>query len=261
MEDDEDSNIGRVGHRRWLLNPSMQKTGFGLVNGLYGTHSAVYAFDESGSASEYGVMWPAQNMPTEYFNAKFPWSISMGNSVDLSKVHVNVKRNSDGKEWNFSQSSSDGAFYVDNGNYGQKGCIIFRPNGVKEYKAGDSYSVNIVTGLGSGDVSYTVNFFDLDATPTQSPYSPPSHSAVPTLKKLRLSSVKCVKNTKKITGKVSVPKAAVKIKVGKKHYKKATVKGKKFTLKLKYRLKKKTKVTVKVDKKGYEKLIKTYTSK
>ncbi len=161
MEDGDSSNISRVGHRRWLLNPSMKKTGFGLVNGANGTYSAVYAIDRSGQAEHYGVMWPAQNMPTDYFNKDFPWSVSMGTEVDASTVHVTLTRNSDGKVWNFSQSSADGAFYVNNDNYGQKGCIIFRPNDVASYQDGDSYHVNI-TGLSGGDVSYTVNFFDLD---------------------------------------------------------------------------------------------------
>ncbi|MCI8307393.1 MAG: hypothetical protein HFH14_05015 [Lachnospiraceae bacterium] len=89
----------------------------------------------------------------------------------------------------------------------------------------------------------------------------PSPSKAPVLKKLKVSDIKCAKNAKKITGKVSVSKASVRIKVGKKAYKKASVKGKKFTLKLNYRLKKKTKVTVKAEKKGYKKLIKVYTVK
>lgn len=78
------------------------------------------------------------------------------------------------------------------------------------------------------------------------------------LKKLKLSSIKYSRNTKSITGKVSVSKADVHIKIGKKSYKKATVKGKKFTFKLSAPLKKKTKVTVQVTKKGYKKLVKVY---
>ncbi len=166
MEDGDSSNIDSVGHRRWLLNPSMKKTGFGLVNGVNGTYSAVYAFDRSGQAEHYGVMWPAQNMPTDYFKKEFPWSVSMGTEVDASAVAVTLTRASDGKRWNFSSTSSaDGPFYVNNDNYGQKGCIIFRPNDVAGYQDGDSYHVNI-TGLSGGDVSYTVNFFDLDVPGT-----------------------------------------------------------------------------------------------
>ena len=75
-------------------------------------------------------------------------------------------------------------------------------------------------------------------------------------KKLKLFSIKAKKNAKKITGKVSVSKATVKIKVGKKAYKKAKVKGKKFTLKVK-KLKKRTKITIQVTKKGYRTVKKT----
>ncbi|MCI8307459.1 MAG: hypothetical protein HFH14_05350 [Lachnospiraceae bacterium] len=87
------------------------------------------------------------------------------------------------------------------------------------------------------------------------------HTTFPVLKKLKISSVKCIKNARKVTGKLSVSKADVRIKVGNKAYKKASVKGKKFTLRFKTKLKKKTKITVKVTKKGYESLVKAYKVK
>lgn len=67
---------------------------------------------------------------------------------------------------------------------------------------------------------------------------------------LKVKKVTAKKNTKKITGTVTVKKATVKIKVGKKAYKKAKVSGKKYTLKV-AKLKKGTKVTVKATKKNY----------
>lgn len=76
----------------------------------------------------------------------------------------------------------------------------------------------------------------------------------------KLSAVKAKKGKKKITGKVNVKKATVKIKVGKKGYKKAKLKGKKFTLKT-AKLKKGTKVKIKVTKKNYNTLTKTYKVK
>ena len=81
-----------------------------------------------------------------------------------------------------------------------------------------------------------------------------------TLKKLKISAVKCKKGSRKIKGVVSVSKAKVKIKVGTKAYKKATIKGKKFTLKVS-RLKKNTKIKIMVTKNGYKKLIKMYKVK
>ena len=68
---------------------------------------------------------------------------------------------------------------------------------------------------------------------------------------MKVSKVTAKKGAKKITGTVSEKKATVKIKVGKKAYKKAKVSGKKFTLKV-AKLKKGTKVTVKATKKNYK---------
>ncbi|MDE6620028.1 MAG: CAP domain-containing protein [Lachnospiraceae bacterium] len=160
MQDGDSSNIDRVGHRRWILNPSMGQTGFGAVYGTGGTYSALYCFDRSRSASETQVAWPAQNMPVEYFGTSFPWSVSIGSSVDKNAVHVTLRRVNDGMTWNFSSGASNGYFNVDNGGYGQKGCIIFRPDGIDGYHAGDTFEV-VITG-GGVNLSYTVNFFDPD---------------------------------------------------------------------------------------------------
>ena len=79
-------------------------------------------------------------------------------------------------------------------------------------------------------------------------------------KTLKLASVKCKKNTKKITGKVSESGATVKVKVGSKTYK-AKVSGKKFTATLKAKLKKNAKVIITVTKSGFKTFKKTYKVK
>lgn len=79
-------------------------------------------------------------------------------------------------------------------------------------------------------------------------------------KMLRLSSVKCKRNSKYITGKVSVKGALISIKVGNKAFRKAIVKGKKFTFKT-AKLKKMVKVTIKVTKTGYQQMKKVYKVK
>ncbi|MCR5690959.1 MAG: family 43 glycosylhydrolase [Eubacterium sp.] len=82
-------------------------------------------------------------------------------------------------------------------------------------------------------------------------------------KTMKLSKVKVKKGKKKITGKLSVKKATMKVKVGSKTYKGKKIKwsGKKFTVKLKKKLKKKQKVVITVTKSGYKKLKKTYKAK
>lgn len=162
MADDDDGNIQMIGHRRWVLNPPMKQTGFGAVKGSKGIYSAMYAFDNCfGETTVKGVAWPAQNMPVDYFEADYPWSVSMGEDVDISAIKVVLTRKSDGKKWVFADGSADGYFNVNNGGYGQSGCIIFRPTkgDIASIKDGDSYHVEI-TNNGASYVSYDVNFFE-----------------------------------------------------------------------------------------------------
>lgn len=157
LYDTNERNISALGHRRWCLNPPMDVTGFGQVNNF----SAMYALANGyKNADNYGVCWPAQNMPLEYFPADTAWSISMGYNVNAADVEVTLTRKSDGEVWTFSNESADGYFNVNNEEYGQTGCIIFRPDGVEKFSHGDVYSVKI-TGL-NAPVSYNVSFFGLD---------------------------------------------------------------------------------------------------
>ena len=168
MEDGDDGeygNIHSVGHRRWILNPAMTKTGFGAA----GNYTAMYSMDGSlgaDSSTIKQIAWPAQNMPIEYFTGtdySFPWSISMGVNVNVSTVNVKLTRKSDNRIWNFSQSSADGYFGVQNNTdqsiISQTGCIIFRPDDIT-YTSKDEFEVAI-TGV-STPVTYSVRFFELD---------------------------------------------------------------------------------------------------
>ncbi|MCQ2515956.1 MAG: DUF4214 domain-containing protein [Saccharofermentans sp.] len=164
MSDSDGSNISRLGHRRWILNPTMGKTAFGAA----GTCQSMYCFDTSnyGAAGTTGVAWPAQNTPREFFSSTDAWSVSIGQPVNAATVRVTVTRTSNGQTWTFSQAGSNGDFYVNNEGYGQTGCIIFRPSGITA-NAGDSYNVSI-TGIGNGmDINYTVNFFTSNVPSSQ----------------------------------------------------------------------------------------------
>ncbi|MFT4146191.1 MAG: Ig-like domain-containing protein [Mobilitalea sp.] len=156
MNDGDAYNIDRVGHRRWILNPEMSAAGFGYCD----NYSAMYVFDSDNiSATECGVIWPAQTMPTDYFGQNYPWSISLGYKVNKDSVQVTLKRLGDNKIWKFNNSTADGYFNVNNDGYGQTGCIIFRPDDIESYTNNDQFQVTI-TGLNI-PVSYQVTFFDL----------------------------------------------------------------------------------------------------
>ena len=74
---------------------------------------------------------------------------------------------------------------------------------------------------------------------------------------IKMLQIRCKAGTRVITGRLSVSGAIVKVKIGNKSYKKALVKGKKFTLKS-VRLKKKTKITIKVTKQKCKSFVKVY---
>ena len=186
MDDNDDYNLPTLGHRRWILNPSMGMTGFGTVTGKNGTYSSMYAHDDSNlSAVKSGaVCWPSANTPLSYFGNKAPWSISLGREISAEDVVVSLVKTSgsggENKTWTFSKYYSDGDFYVNNGGYGEKGCIIFRPSGIEGYEKGDSFSVSITLADTGESIFYTVNFFDLEGY-----YTPDA----PVLSSVKLNSV------------------------------------------------------------------------
>lgn len=162
VSDEHNRSGANPGHRRWCLNPAMQYTGFGMV----GKYSAMYCFDNWQAATGYsGVAWPAQQMPTEFFNPNVQWSVSFGRALNASAISVKLTRQKDGKSWNFSRASSDGQFLVSNENFGQKGCVIFKPKGVSGYQAGEIFRVRVKSGS-STLADYTVEFFSLQQSKT-----------------------------------------------------------------------------------------------
>lgn len=166
MDDSDSKNIPMVGHRRWCLYPKLGRTGFGASRDIERPENhdspafAMYAFDKSDTtATQRLVAWPAQYTP-KYCWSGTAWSLTTGYKEDIEKVQVQVTSLNDGKVWNLNDNSSDGYFNVDNGNYGDRGCVIFTPEGFTEGDAKDGarYKVH-VSGLREGDIEYTVTFF------------------------------------------------------------------------------------------------------
>lgn len=163
MADKDGENISQLENRSRILNPSMEQVGFGAISGSKGIYSAMYATDHSGeNESIFGIAWPAQNMPIEYFGNDYPWSISTNETLKASEIGVTLTRKSDGKKWNFSKDSADGDFYVHSDNSAQKSSIIFRPetSDITAYEDEDSFQVEISKNK-KPYISYTVHFFSI----------------------------------------------------------------------------------------------------
>ncbi len=193
MSDSDPYNIDRVGHRRWVLNPAMAQTGFGIAkktsSSYYGYYSAMYAHDSgNSSAGNYNVVaWPAQNTPTGYFFDDDAWSLSFNEYIDTANVTVTCVNT--GQSWTLNgtndcmKSSGNGYININNAGYGQKGCIIFRPDSSVNVSKNYSYNVSVSgqmynfgwvkhsdgylywekTGAPVNySLSYTVDFFDIN---------------------------------------------------------------------------------------------------
>lgn len=139
MDDSDSSNISRVGHRRWVLNPGMTQTGFGYADASagsrYRSYSAMYAFDRARAYDVEYVAWPAAVTPVELYEYTPAFSISLNSAYNVYMNHTTVtvhsqKENKDYVFGNDVEGSTAGVFYVDNSYMGMKGStIIFMPNG------------------------------------------------------------------------------------------------------------------------------------
>ena len=173
MFDSDGSNIDRLGHRRWQLNPTMGKTGFGAARST----TVEWAFDRSGSGCDYNyIAWPSSgNFPNDLFGNSTAWSVTVNPNIyavpSASDLTVTVTRKRDGTSWTLGKSntyspSSKLYFNVDTAGYGVSNCIIFRPDENGTYSG--IYSVEI-EGLrykngGAASLAYEVDFFSTNGS-------------------------------------------------------------------------------------------------
>ncbi|MFC1705927.1 hypothetical protein ACFL59_03780 [Planctomycetota bacterium] len=159
MHDSDSSNIAEVGHRRWILNPSMKQTAFSL----HGQYVAMYAMDSKGSSGRVDwVAYPAQGyFPVSYLRGDAAWSISFGNGYrrpESVKVRVHPMAA------NLDQGAPLEIDYLNvcKTAYGLPQCIVFRPKA--SVSPGCRYWVEIEGVKRSGGapvpIQYMVEFFD-----------------------------------------------------------------------------------------------------
>jgi hypothetical protein len=169
MFDSDKTNIARLGHRRWCLNPSMQKTGIGAA----GNFTAMWSFDRSRPKVpnyEYVAFPPRGLMPAKLVKNEQAWNVSLNPKKfakpkkDAVKVKVYPAQLSfRGPSLEKDSTPLKLAFFeVNLMGFGIPNCIIFRPEGVKT-SSGSAYWVAI-TGLKTtagktASVEYLVAFF------------------------------------------------------------------------------------------------------
>lgn len=159
--DDGESNLPVLGHRRWLLNPRMEKTGFGLANAKSGmSYVTMYAVDMGNADAQWNhVAWPCAGVfPVEMMRSALPWSISFNDEIygTPDRIKVYLKEETSGAEFCFepNRDNEDGFCVFSTESYGCGDCLIFRPDitkkGIPEYLQNQTWQVHI-TGLRDTD--------------------------------------------------------------------------------------------------------------
>ncbi|MCL1957061.1 MAG: hypothetical protein FWF63_07040 [Fibromonadales bacterium] len=174
-DDSGESNIGALGHRRWMLHPPLGKVGFGYATSPNAAYIPLQIFDKSNTTekldAEY-VLWPNKGyFPSNFFRTAQAWSVSLNSkNYNLNKCKPTVKLTSldDGKEWVFSTSDNDKKgkyFNVETSGYGTPYCIIFRPDGLSSFNTNKRFKVEIEGLMDKSDkaqkIEYEVEFFAL----------------------------------------------------------------------------------------------------
>jgi hypothetical protein len=159
MDDSDASNLSRLGHRRWCLNPWMKKCGFGRT----GKFAAMYVFDDSRKeVPDYEfVGYPAPGvMPTSYFGPRIAWSISLnpkkfkkpGDDVKVTVMPLDKRFEPAGKPLEFADS------HINNSGFGIANCIIFLPKKV-DVSPGARYWVEVENLKSIDGKPATVRYF------------------------------------------------------------------------------------------------------
>lgn len=134
--DDGEFNLAVLGHRRWLLDPAMAKTGFGLANAASGNSFVVMHVvnGENDRARWDYVAWPSAGaFPTEYVQPSLAWSVSLNEAIyDLSRSNPEIVLTEEKSGLSFTfdpkNNSGDGYCAISTENCGSGPCLIFRPN-------------------------------------------------------------------------------------------------------------------------------------
>jgi hypothetical protein len=162
--------------RRRILSPRMLRTGFGFIVTEEGkTYTALYSHDQSrGGGLDYEwIGWPKKGVfPVQFLGPEDPWSVSLSSGKYLApkqdEVRVTLTETTTQKSWTFSAQDpayvSVGKYFNVDNRAGLDNCIIFRPDGITEYRG--RYRVSI-TGVKDrsgqpADIQYDVTFYDMN---------------------------------------------------------------------------------------------------
>jgi hypothetical protein len=130
MDDGDESNWRRVGHRRWCLDPSMKHTAFAIS----GQMGVMYAHDGAGKTApqiaDGMVCYPARGyFPASFFHHGSPWCVCLDPRRYGKPDQVKVVVRPADEKLRKGQPVAVPDVVVENGGYGSfTYCVIFRPD-------------------------------------------------------------------------------------------------------------------------------------
>lgn len=135
-----DARVASLGHRRWVINPSLGRVGIGFA----GRGQCLGVFDMSAGSTRPWTAFPNAG-PTPVWNTGFVWSFH-ANSVNSSGVTVYMEKLGATPEVIPVTST-----YIDGG-FGRPGTVHWDP---PRAAAGETYRITI-GGLSVADITYEV---------------------------------------------------------------------------------------------------------
>lgn len=143
-----DFGVSSLGHRRWVLNPSMEETTFGLKR----SSSCMYAFSRSGRNSVDFWSWPPPgHVPHSALLGEWSFASNTYAPNEMTSVEFAIDDEA------FQAASSR----IVGGNYGWGATIAWRfPSSVGSLRQVDRVVRIRLNNTRGGDFTYTVKFID-----------------------------------------------------------------------------------------------------
>lgn len=166
MNDSDNMNQEKLGHRRWCLSPQMKSTAFAISGKAVSMYSIDLRLNEI-PETDFFAFPPRGFAPIEYFKSGYVWSVTLNpkkyNKVELKSLKISVKEfdvdylemNTQALELEYANVNSE---YIAM----DSSCIIFKPKNAKA-EIGKKYKVEI-TGLSPKSkspkiISYFIEFY------------------------------------------------------------------------------------------------------
>lgn len=149
-------NLENVGHRGWILSPSLREVGIGQS----GSYSQLHITSSDFYNDNHKIVpYPNRSTPTEWMSNKTPLSIFLSDEFDISNVDIEVTNLNDNRKVVYRRDLIKHEYYGS----GFSKAIVF--GNISKYDVSQKYIVRVKGLMRNGleyPLEYTVGFFSLN---------------------------------------------------------------------------------------------------